>query len=63
MSSMLTYYENVQHDKFAEFVVQPENRIKVPFGYTSFIWDTEPSSRRVFYKGVYELFAPSGLPL
>ncbi|OJJ79309.1 epoxide hydrolase family protein [Aspergillus glaucus CBS 516.65] len=59
MSSMLPYYENVEHDKFAEFVVQPENRIKVPFGYTSFFWDTEPSSRRavertgelVFYRG------------
>lgn len=61
MSSMLPYYENIEHDKFAEFVVQPENRIKVPFGYTSFFWDTEPSSRRavgrtgelVFYKGMY----------
>lgn len=61
MTSMLPYYENVEHDKFAEFVVQPENRIKVPFGYTSFFWDTEPSSKRavertgelVFYRGVY----------
>lgn len=60
MPSMLTYYENVQHDKFAEFVVKPENRIQFPFGCTSFFWDTEPSSRRavertgnlVFYKGV-----------
>lgn len=61
MTSMLPYYENVEHDKFPEFVMQPENRIKVPFGYTSFFWDTEPSSRRavertgdlVFYRGVY----------
>ncbi|KAL2817004.1 Alpha/Beta hydrolase protein [Aspergillus cavernicola] len=49
MPSLLTYYENVQ-------------RIKVPFGYTSFFWDTEPSSKRAvertgslaFYKGLSE---------
>ena len=38
--------------------MEPHNRITVPFGYTSFFWDTEPSSKRaveltgnlVFYK-------------
>ncbi|KAF7557718.1 hypothetical protein G7Z17_g432 [Cylindrodendrum hubeiense] len=58
MPSMLTYYENVRHHNFAEFAMQPENRIQVPFGYTSCFWDTEPSSKRavertgnlVFYK-------------
>ncbi|RAK97958.1 epoxide hydrolase family protein [Aspergillus ibericus CBS 121593] len=46
MPSMLCYYESVRHEKFAEFALRPENRITVPFGYTSFYWDTEPSSRR-----------------
>ena len=53
------YYENVRHENFASFAMQPENRITIPFGYTSFYWDTEPSSRRavertgnlVWYKG------------
>lgn len=46
MPSMLPYYENGRHDKFAEYAMQPENRIKIPFGYTSHFWDTEPSSKR-----------------
>lgn len=59
MPSMLCYYENVRHENFASFAMQPENRITIPFGYTSFYWDTEPSSKRavertgnlVWYKG------------
>jgi hypothetical protein len=59
MPSMLTYYENIPHEEFASFTTSPENRIKVPYGYTSFFWDTEPSSKRavertgnlVYYKG------------
>ena len=59
MPSMLCYYENVRHENFAEFAMRAENRICIPFGYTSFYWDTEPSSRRavertgnlVFYRG------------
>jgi hypothetical protein len=59
MPSMLCYYENVRHENFASFAMRPENRITVPFGYTSFYWDTEPSSKRavertgnlVWYKG------------
>ncbi|KAK3058293.1 hypothetical protein LTR09_001371 [Extremus antarcticus] len=58
MPSMLCYYENVRHEHFADFAMEPNNRITVPFGYTSFYWDTEPSSKRavertgnlVFYK-------------
>ncbi|KAH0387653.1 alpha/beta-hydrolase, partial [Aureobasidium melanogenum] len=46
MPSMLTYYENIPHEEFASFTTSPENRIKVPYGYTSFFWDTEPSSKR-----------------
>lgn len=59
MPSMLCYYENVRHENFASFAMKPENRITIPFGYTSFYWDTEPSSKRavertgnlVYYKG------------
>ncbi|KAK5075614.1 hypothetical protein LTS08_001318 [Lithohypha guttulata] len=58
MPSMLCYYENVRHENFASFAMEEHNRITVPFGYTSFYWDTEPSSKRavertgnlVFYK-------------
>lgn len=46
MTSSLPYYENVRHENFAEFAMRPQNRIKCPFGYTSFYWDTEPSSKR-----------------
>lgn len=60
MPSMLPYYENGRHDKFAEYAIQPENKIKCPFGYSSQYWDTEPSSKRavertgnlVFYRGM-----------
>lgn len=64
MPSMLCYYENVRHEHFADFAMEPQNRITVPFGYTSFYWDTEPSSKRavertgnlVFYKGELRSF-------
>lgn len=46
MTSSLPYYENIRHENFAEFAMSPKNRIKCPFGYTSFAWDTEPSSKR-----------------
>lgn len=46
MTSSLPYFENVRHEEFAAFAMRPENRIEVPFGYTSFWWDTEPSSKR-----------------
>ncbi|KAL2060147.1 hypothetical protein VTL71DRAFT_9969 [Oculimacula yallundae] len=46
MTSSLPYYENVRHENFAEFAMLPKNKIKTPFGYTSFYWDTEPSSKR-----------------
>lgn len=46
MTSSLPYFENVRHEKFAEFAMLPENRITIPFGYTSFYWDTEPNSKR-----------------
>jgi hypothetical protein len=46
MTSSLPYYENVRHENFASFAMEEKNRIKAPFGYTSFYWDTEPSSKR-----------------
>lgn len=60
MPSMLCYYENVRHENFARFTLGPSNRVQVPFGYSSFFWDTEPSSKRavertgnlVYYKGM-----------
>lgn len=59
MPSMLCYYENERHENFAQYSLRPENQVKVPFGYSSFFWDTEPSSKRavertgnlVFYRG------------
>lgn len=44
MTSMLCYYNNVRHEKYAEFNAKPENLIKVPFGVTSFPWDANPVS-------------------
>ncbi|KAJ5395136.1 alpha/beta-hydrolase [Penicillium crustosum] len=46
MPSMLCYYENERHENFAQYSLRPENQVKVPFGYSSFFWDTEPSSKR-----------------
>lgn len=46
MTSSLPYFENVRHENFAEFAMLPKNKIQCPFGYTSFYWDTEPSSKR-----------------
>ena len=45
MTSMLPYYENIRHEQFPAFAVLPENRITVPLGFTSFFWDTRPSSK------------------
>lgn len=45
-SSALVYYENCPHHLFADYVVKPENLIRCPFGYTSYIFDTAPNSRR-----------------
>ncbi|EKG12662.1 Alpha/beta hydrolase fold-1 [Macrophomina phaseolina MS6] len=60
MPSMLCYSENVHHEHFVAFALEQRNYIKVPFGYTSFFWDTEPSSKRavertgrlVYYRGI-----------
>lgn len=57
-TSALVYYENTPHHLFASYVVAEENKIKCPFGYTSYYYDTAPNSKRavertgnlVFYK-------------
>ena len=58
MSSALIYYENTPHHLFASYATAEENKIKCPFGYSSYIYDTAPNSKRavertgnlVFYK-------------
>jgi pimeloyl-ACP methyl ester carboxylesterase len=59
MTSMLPYYENVQHAGFGHYFLAKENYIGVPMGYTSFLYDTRPGTSRtakltgnlVFYEG------------
>jgi pimeloyl-ACP methyl ester carboxylesterase len=59
MTSMLPYYENVQHAGIGDYFLAKENYIGVPMGYTSFLYDTRPGTLRtarltgnlVFYKG------------
>ncbi|KAL5333036.1 Alpha/Beta hydrolase protein [Aspergillus crustosus] len=58
MPSALCYYENVRHEDFAEITRDPANYVKVPFGYSSFYYDLDFSTKReveatgnlVFYK-------------
>lgn len=60
-TSGLLYYENVKHAEFGAFQIREENRIKCPFGYTSFYWDSRPGTKRgversgnlVFYHGEF----------
>lgn len=42
-TASLVYFENTWHEHFPEKMVRKENRVKVPMGYTSFLWDTRPS--------------------
>ncbi|KAI8935613.1 hypothetical protein NX059_007142 [Plenodomus lindquistii] len=46
MTSMLPYYENVKHGEWGSYYRRPENRIRVPFAYTSFLYDTRPGTER-----------------
>lgn len=46
MSSSLVYYENTPHHLFASYVMEEGNLIKCPFGYTSYLFDTAPNSKR-----------------
>lgn len=59
MPASLPYFENVKHADFGAFFLKKENYISVPFGYTSFLYDTRPGTERsvkatgnlVFYNG------------
>lgn len=44
-TASLVYFENIRHEKFPEEIVKAENRVRVPMGYTSFLYDTRPSVR------------------
>jgi pimeloyl-ACP methyl ester carboxylesterase len=46
MTSMLPYFENVKHAGFGEFVLREENRIRCPLGFTSYMYDSRPGTRR-----------------
>ena len=46
MTSMLPYYENVQHAQFGKFMLDPANYVKVPMAYSSFLYDTRPGTKR-----------------
>ena len=46
MSSALIYYENTPHHLFASYAIADENKIRCPLGYSSYMFDTAPNSRR-----------------
>ena len=46
MTASLVYYENIRHETFAQTALQPENKIIAPMGYSSFYYDSAPSSER-----------------
>lgn len=57
----LLYYENMPQAEFGNWQLMDENKIKCPLGYTSFLWDARPSSKRgvertgnlVLYRGKF----------
>ncbi|KAI0484866.1 Alpha/Beta hydrolase protein [Xylariaceae sp. FL0804] len=46
MTSALVYTDNVRHEDYVEFVTKKEHHIRVPFGFSSFLYDLTPTSRR-----------------
>jgi hypothetical protein len=46
MTASLPYYEGIKHDQFGTFFQKKENYIDKPMGYTSFLYDTRPGTRR-----------------
>jgi pimeloyl-ACP methyl ester carboxylesterase len=46
MTSMLPYFENVKHAGFGEYIISERNRIKVPFGFMSCLYDSRPGTKR-----------------
>ena len=59
VTSSLPYFEGPRHAGFGDFMLQRENYIGVPFGYTSFLYDSRPGTEKgvkrtgnlVFYNG------------
>lgn len=45
MTSCLPYFENMYHENFPTEIVKPERRVRCPMGYTSFLFDSRPSSK------------------
>jgi hypothetical protein len=45
MTSMLSYYNNVRHEKYTEFNAKEENLIRVPLGVSTFPYDAFPAPR------------------
>ena len=46
MTAALPYYEGPKHEGFAAWNSDEKNRITVPYGFTSFLWDSRPSGRK-----------------
>jgi hypothetical protein len=45
MTSMLSYYNNVRHEKYIEFNAKEENLIRVPLGVSTFPYDAFPAPK------------------
>ncbi|KPI40406.1 putative epoxide hydrolase [Cyphellophora attinorum] len=46
MTSMLPYFENAKHADFGTHVLSPANRITCPMGFTSYMYDSRPGTKR-----------------
>ncbi|KAK1714586.1 hypothetical protein CaCOL14_007406 [Colletotrichum acutatum] len=74
MSSIMSYYDPPTYEKVSDLPIDEDNRIKVPFGFTSFSWDTDEASKRamkrsveqnenlVFYRGLIHRCAFGNVP-
>jgi pimeloyl-ACP methyl ester carboxylesterase len=45
-TSMLPYFENAKHADFGTHVLAPANRITCPMGFTSYMYDSRPGTKR-----------------
>ncbi|KAK0380131.1 hypothetical protein CLIM01_02522 [Colletotrichum limetticola] len=69
MSSVMPYYNPPTYEKFSDLPIDEDNRIQVPFGFSSFSCDTDEASKRamrrsveqngnlVFYRGLIRRYA------
>nr|QJQ82474.1 PesI [Pestalotiopsis humus] len=46
LTSAMVYASNISHDQYPHFVRNPDNFIKTPFGFTSYLFDGAPVSQR-----------------